>query len=72
MDFVDVGILDVGGGGALAYVTLASDGPPCPCPKGGQLEVQKTLRVGFGGSTGRGSRERSGVGFGAACEGLSV
>ena len=56
MDFVDV---DVGDGGALAYDprTRPVD-PHADYPKG-QREVRRTLRAGFGGSTGRVSRERS-------------
>ena len=40
-------------------MTLASDRPPWPHPEGAQREVQRTLRVGVGGATGRVSRERS-------------
>ena len=40
-------------------MTLASDRPPSPHPGGGEREVQRTLRVGVGGATGRVSRERS-------------
>ena len=40
-------------------MTLASDRPPSPRPGGGEREVQRTLRVGVGGATGRVSRERS-------------
>ena len=41
-------------------MTLASDRPPGrQSPKAGPREIQRTLRVGVGGATGRVSRERS-------------